>query len=330
MSEERCQSGELTYLYLINENWEAGTGESDPLALYLRQISYYPLLSADDEKNIGRTIFALRASIGDLMEKKAENSIDDKEYRKSLKNLQQSLIEMKNRMIQSNLRLVVSIAKKYQNRGMTLLDLIDEGNIGLIEAVERFDYSKGYRFSTYGTWWIRQAIIKALADKARVIRIPIHMLNTIKKCFFLAKQLTAELGREPTEEELAKYMAVPVDKVKEIYRLSQETASLDTMVDDDQVTKLSDLIEDEKAEEPLDKVFSLTMNGIINRALKQLNEREIKIIQMRYGLDGCDPLTLEETGKSLGITRERVRQIQETALSKLKSNKIMKELSEFV
>jgi len=154
------------------------------------------------------------------------------------------------------------------------------------------------------------------------------MLNTIKKCFYLSKQLTSELGREPTEEELSLYMGIPQDRIKEIMKFSQETTSLDTLVDEDQVTRLSDLIEDERAEEPLDRVFSVTMNGIIHRALRQLNEREMKIIKLRYGLEGHDPMTLEETGQSLGITRERVRQIQETALNKLKNNRIMRELSE--
>ncbi len=294
--------------------------ESDPLALYLKQISRYPLLSALEEQSLGEHISGTRAQLTSLQEAFLDN-LEDPEYKKGYAQLDQLLMHYKNRMINSNLRLVVSIAKNYQHRGLSLLDLIDEGNIGLIEAVERFDYTRGCRFSTYGTWWIRQAIIKSLADKGRVIRIPIHMLNTIKKCYFVAKQLTQDLGRDPSPEELAEYLGFPVAKVKEIMKLSQETTSLDTTVDDDNVTRLSDLIKDDSLEEPFEVVFSMTLQETLDDVLTQLSEREMKIIQLRFGLTGEGPLTLEETGKLLGITRERVRQIQEKAIIKLRNLK---------
>lgn len=298
--------------------------ETDPLALYLKQISRFPLLTAEEELQIGERIVRARAVLekfdSDGAGAGAEGGPKERER------LAAELAGFKNRMISSNLRLVVSIAKNYQHRGLSLLDLIDEGNIGLIEAVERFDYTRGCRFSTYGTWWIRQAIIKSLADKGRVIRIPIHMLNTIKKCYFVAKQLTQELGRDPMPEELADKLGMDARRVKEIMRLSQETASLDTTVDDDNVTHLSDLIKDETVAEPFEEVFSLTLQDTLTDVLKNLSQREITIIQLRYGLNGEGPRTLEETGKFLGITRERVRQIQEKAIQKLKD---LRELSEY-
>ena len=299
--------------------------EADPLAMYLKQISRFPLLTGAEEQAIGEKIVHLREEIAAL-ENAYQANLQDPEYKKERARLDSSLMYYKNKMINSNLRLVVSIAKNYQHRGLSLLDLIDEGNIGLIEAVERFDYTRKCRFSTYGTWWIRQAIIKSLADKGRVIRIPIHMLNTIKKCYFVAKQLTQDLGRDPSDEELSEYLGVPVSKVKEIVKLSQETTSLDTTVDDDNVTRLSDLIKDENLEDPFDMVFAMALQDTLDSVLSHLSEREIKIIQLRFGLTGEGPLTLEETGKLLGITRERVRQIQEKAIFKLRN---LKQLNDF-
>ena len=297
--------------------------ESDPLALYFKQISKFPLLTIQEEQSIGEKIISLRSKLKDLdAESKTKAEAD---YYREKTALDNALLFYKNRMINSNLRLVVSIAKNYQHRGLSLLDLIDEGNIGLIEAVERFDYTRGCRFSTYGTWWIRQAIIKSIADKGRVIRIPIHMLNTIKKCYYVAKQLTQDLGRDPSEEELSEYLGLPVSKVKDIVKLSQETTSLDTIVDDGNLTRLADLIKDESLTEPFEMVFSMTLQETMSDILSQLSEREMKIIQLRYGLAGEGPLTLEETGKLLGITRERVRQIQEKATYKLRN---LRELNE--
>jgi len=299
--------------------------ESDPLALYFRQISRFPLLTLQEEQNIGEKIISLRSKLEELDNDKKKNN-SEKESEKAA--LDGALLHYKNKMINSNLRLVVSIAKNYQHRGLSLLDLIDEGNIGLIEAVERFDYTKGCRFSTYGTWWIRQAIIKSIADKGRVIRIPIHMLNTIKKCYYVAKQLTQDLGRDPNEDELSEYLGVPVAKIKEIVKLSQETTSLDTIVDDGNLTRLADLIKDDSRAEPFEMVFSMTLQETMGGILSQLSEREMKIIQLRFGLTGENPLTLEETGKYLGITRERVRQIQEKAIWKLRTLHELKELKE--
>jgi RNA polymerase primary sigma factor len=300
--------------------------ETDPLALYLKQISRYPLLTGEEELQIGEKIQRERAMIQALQADFEAGVMEEEAYRAERISSDKNLIATKNRMISSNLRLVVSIAKNYQHRGLSLLDLIDEGNIGLIEAVERFDYTRGCRFSTYGTWWIRQAIIKSLADKGRVIRIPIHMLNTIKKCYFVAKQLTQELGRDPNAEELADKLGMDPRKVKEIMKLSQETASLDTTVDEDNVTHLSDLIKDDNVPEPFEEVFSMALQDTLSSVLKNLSQREITIIQLRYGLNGEGPRTLEETGKLLGITRERVRQIQEKAIQKLKD---LQELSEY-
>jgi RNA polymerase primary sigma factor len=301
--------------------------EADPLGLYFKQISKYPLLTVQDEQAIGEGIVKLRRQIADL-EASYENRRKGVTYQTKRKALEDSLLDYKNRMIKSNLRLVVSIAKNYQHRGLSLLDLIDEGNIGLIEAVERFDYTRGCRFSTYGTWWIRQAIIKSIADKGRVIRIPIHMLNTIKKSYFAAKQLTQDLGRDPSNEELSEQLGLPVSKVKEIVKLSQETTSLDTIVDKGNLTRLADLIKDDTLTEPFENVFSMTIQETIGEILSRLSEREMKIIQLRFGLTGENPLTLEETGKLLGITRERVRQIQEKATFKLRGLRELRELKD--
>jgi len=296
--------------------------ESDPLALYLKQISRYPLLTLEDEQDIGLKIQRIKLAVVSLKEAYADRPSDPVFLREQA-GQEVSLRELKNRMITANLRLVVSIAKNYQHRGLGLLDLIDEGNIGLIEAVERFDYTRGCRFSTYGTWWIRQAIIKSLADKGRIIRIPIHMLNTISKCFFVAKQLTQDLGRDPSPAELSEYLQIPPNRIREIMSLSQETTSLDTTVDDDNNTRLSDLISDDSLIEPFELVFTATLQDTMEDVLSQLTEREMKIIKLRFGLTDKGPLTLEETGKLLGITRERVRQIQGKAISKLKGQALL-------
>ncbi len=299
------------------------------LALYLREIAKYPLLTLEDEQRIGREIEKLKGAIEQLGRDFSSSKITKEEYRKKYSELNRQLVERKKKLINANLRLVVSIAKKYRHYGLSLLDLIDEGNIGLIEAVERFDYRKGFRFSTYGTWWIKQAIIKAIAENGRLISVPIYILNTIKKSYYASRFLTQKLGREPNIAELAEYLNLPVERVIEIMNVSQEATSLDLSIDDDNQTKLSDLIQDTSVEVPESTVFNITLQETINKVLEKLTDREKTIIQLRYGLTGEGPYTLEETGKILGITRERVRQIQERALLKLRHFRVIKELNEF-
>ncbi len=303
-------------------------GESDPLSFYLKQIAAYPLLTLEEEREIGGNIEKCRERLAEIESQHSTGRLKAIQYESERAELEQSLLEEKNRLINANLRLVVSIAKKYCNRGLSLLDLIDEGNIGLIEAVERFDYRKGCRFSTYGTWWIRQAIIKALADKSKVIRIPLNMLNTIKKWYLVARHLSQELGRDPGAEEVSEYMALPRHKVEEIMMLSQDAASLDAAVDDENVTSLAELIEDVQSEQPFEMAFHLTLQDTLERVLAQLSEREMKIIKLRFGLMGDGAFTLEETGKALGITRERVRQIQEKAIDKLRKSEVIQDFQE--
>ena len=295
---------------------------TDPLLLYLKQISKIKLLTIEEEKEIGKQIILTKKKLEELRN-------DETVSQEEINNLMDELKAVKNRMIRANLRLVVSIAKKYQYRGLTLLDLIDEGNIGLIEAVERFDYTKGCRFSTYGTWWIKQAIIKSLANKGRTIRLPIHMLNTIKKCYLVAKQLTKEYGREPDYKEISNYVNMTPEKVEEVMRYSNETCSLDSIIDEGTATKLGDFLFDDKSMSPIEEVFKSTLQETILHVLEQLSTREKKIIMLRYGFEGDGPHTLQETGEILGITRERVRQIQEKTLIKLKKMSIIDEFKKY-
>jgi len=301
--------------------------EKDLLALYIRQISRYPLLTAADEQEIGKAIYAARAELERYALAAGERPRPRTARRSEV---EQRITALKNRLITGNLRLVVSVAKKYQHRGVSLLDLIDEGNIGLIEAVERFDHRRGCRFSTYGTWWIKQAVIKALAENGKSIKIPIHLLNTIKKCFSIARQLTQDLGREPTHGEIAAYLGMTKARVQELIGFSHEPASLDSPVADENASRLVDLIRDDGAPEPSRNAFAMALQETLAMVLDKLTVREMRIIKLRFGLDGEGPFTLEETGRILGITRERVRQIQERALAKLRQMRTASELEAFM
>ena len=297
------------------------TADVDPLAIYLKQISRYALLSPQEELRLADTIHGLKTKIRALGDELALYPEKEKEYACQIERLQEELRIEKNKMVQANLRLVVSVAKKYQHRGLSLIDLIDEGNLGLLEAVDRFEASRNCRFSTYGIWWIRQAIIKGIADKGRIIRMPVHMLNTINKCFMIAKQLTQEYGHEPSCLELSEYIGETPEKIEEYMKLAQETSSLDTTIDEASPSVLGDLLSTDENEQQVENVFSAMLSETINSVLKEFSEREMAIIKLRFGLDGRTPMTLSETGRVLGITRERVRQIQEKMLEKLKESK---------
>jgi RNA polymerase primary sigma factor len=303
--------------------------EDDPLAYYLKQINKVPLLSPEEEKKCYIELRYFKDTITTLTEKLKGGEIKERTFKKEKESYERKLIEVKNVLVTANLRLVVSIAKKYQHRGLSLIDLIDEGNIGLIEAIDRFDYTRGFKFSTYSTWWIRQSIIKAIADKGRLIRLPIHMLNTIRKCYFITKQLTQKLGREPTTDEISEHLGVPKEKVVKILHIAQVPGSLEAPVNNEGTSELGDLIEYEQSGVHEDTVFFMALQGLLKQVLNKLSMREKRIIELRFGLDGEGPYTLEETGNILGITRERVRQIQNSALKKLKNFKLSKDLKEF-
>ena len=274
-----------------------GIGVDDPVRMYLKEIGKVPLLSPDEEIELAKKI-----ELGDE--------------------------EAKKKLAESNLRLVVSIAKRYAGRGMQLLDLIQEGNLGLIKAVEKFDYRKGYKFSTYATWWIRQAITRAIADQARTIRIPVHMVETINRLVRTQRQLVQKLGREATPEELAKELDMPVERVREIMKISQDPVSLETPIGEEEDSHLGDFIQDNNVEVPADAATYTLLHEQLMDVLSTLTEREQKVLRLRFGLDDGRPRTLEEVGRQFNVTRERIRQIEAKALRKLRHpsrSKIMKD-----
>jgi len=301
----------------------------DPLTYYLKQINNIPLMKPEEEKNCYIEMGYLKKKLSKLADQYKRGKLNNKQYENEKRSYENRLVEVKNRLVTANLRLVVSIAKKYQHRGLSLIDLIDEGNIGLIEAIDRFDYTRGFKFSTYGTWWIRQSIIKAIADKGRMIRLPIHMLNTIKKCYFISKKFTQKFGREPTPKELSEHLGIARDKVVNILQMAHDPGSLEVSINEDGTSELGDLIEDSGSNVHETSIFFMALQQLLKQVLNRLSVREKRIIELRFGLDGEGPYTLEETGKILGITRERVRQIQNSAIKKLKTFKLANDLRDF-
>ncbi len=286
------------------ENLEAslsteGIAIDDPVKIYLKEIGRVPLLSPDEE-----TVLAQRMADGDSAAKK--------------------------RLSEANLRLVVSIAKKYVGRGMQFLDLIQEGNLGLLKAVEKFDYTKGFKFSTYATWWIRQAITRAIADQARTIRIPVHMVETITKVKKVSSQLLHETGHDPSPEEIAEKLEMPAERVREIMRIAQDPVSLETPIGEEEDSHLGDFIPDDDAPEPADAASLMMLKETLNEVLSSLTEREAKVLKLRFGLEDGRSRTLEEVGKEFEVTRERIRQIEAKALRKLRHPSRSKKVKDFL
>ncbi|MFR1416171.1 MAG: RNA polymerase sigma factor RpoD [Eubacterium sp.] len=276
-----------------------GVSIEDPVRMYLKEIGKVPLLSADEEVELAK-----KMETGDL--------------------------DARKRLAEANLRLVVSIAKRYVGRGMLFLDLIQEGNLGLIKAVEKFDYRKGYKFSTYATWWIRQAITRAIADQARTIRIPVHMVETINKLIRVQRQLLQELGREPYPEEIAKEMNLPVDRVREIQKISQEPVSLETPIGEEEDSHLGDFIQDDNVPVPAEAAAFTLLKEQLSEVLGTLTDRERKVLELRFGLDDGRARTLEEVGKEFNVTRERIRQIEAKALRKLRHPSRSRKLKDYL
>jgi len=296
------------------------TGSADPVRTYLREIGKVELLTGPEEVALARRIEAglqAVAGIAALEYRYGPGSIPDEECR-PLEQLVADGFQAKKELIEANLRLVVSIAKRYLGRGLLFLDLIQEGNLGLIRAVEKFDHTKGFKFSTYATWWIRQAITRAIADQARTIRIPVHMVETINTVLRVQRLLLQELGREATVEELAEKVGMPPARVREIQRIAQEPVSLETPVGQEDDSSLGDFIEDQQAVAPADAAARALLSEAVGEALSELTERERQVVRLRFGLDDGQVRTLEEVGREFGVTRERIRQIEAKTLAKLR------------
>jgi RNA polymerase primary sigma factor len=300
--------------------------------MYLREIGQVPLLTAEDEVRLAKRIEAGGESAEQLADLAAEGKLDALEFT-DRRRLQRSAADgeaAKRELTQANLRLVVSIAKRYVGRGMLLLDLIQEGNLGLMRAVEKFDWTKGFKFSTYATWWIRQAITRAIADQARTIRIPVHMVESINKVHRMQRQMVQELEREPTVDELAERVDLTPARVREILRISQDPLSLDSPVGEEDDSNLADFIEDLQAEAPADVATRHMLNHAVLEALDELTDREKEVVRLRFGLDDGQPRTLEEVGKQFGVTRERIRQIEAKTLAKLRHPQRSQKLRDYL
>src|SRR4051794_24937468 len=293
---------------------------SDPVRMYLKEIGRVPLLTAPEEVALAKRIEAGSLASEKLADLAALRELDTLDFveRRKLERLARDGEHAKSDLIQANLRLVVSIAKRYVGRGMLFLDLIQEGNLGLMRAVEKFDYTKGFKFSTYATWWIRQAITRAIADQARTIRIPVHMVESINKVHRVQRQMIQELEREPTVEELADKVDMTPARVREIMRISQDPLSLDSPVGEEDDSNLADFIEDQQAEAPAEMAARKMLGDAVLEALDELNDREKAVVRLRFGLDDGQARTLEEVGKEFGVTRERIRQIESKTLAKLR------------
>jgi len=301
--------------------------EEDLVRLYLTDIGQYPLLTKDDEVRLAQEIELGKAAREE--QEAGGKSLTAAKKREVRKNIRIG-DDAERTFVQSNLRLVVSIAKKYQASGLPLLDLIQEGNLGLMHAVEKFDWRKGFKFSTYATWWIRQAITRAIADQARTIRIPVHMIETINKLIRTSRALVQELGREPTSEEIAKRMDIPVSKVRKVLKIAQEPISLETPIGEEEDSHLGDFIEDRQVVSPAEAVINLNLKEQTESVLKTLTPREEKVIKMRFGVGDGSEHTLEEVGQSFAVTRERIRQIEAKALRKLRHPSRSRKLRAFL
>ena len=314
-----------------------GVSVEDPVRMYLKEIGKVPLLSADEEIELAQNMEdgAVATEKINVLKGRIDGASEEEkaEIKAEIKTLQRDVdkgADAKKRLAEANLRLVVSIAKRYVGRGMLFLDLIQEGNLGLIKAVEKFDYKKGYKFSTYATWWIRQAITRAIADQARTIRIPVHMVETINKLIRVSRQLLQELGREPSPEEIAKEMNMPVERVREILKISQEPVSLETPIGEEEDSHLGDFIKDDNVPVPADAAAFTLLKEQLEEVLGTLTEREQKVLTLRFGLEDGRARTLEEVGKEFNVTRERIRQIEAKALRKLRHPSRSRKLKDYL